>query len=170
MSIISHLFLAGLVATTVSTAAVAASQRPAETWNYYHFDGQRFVAGRPLDAVPCLAVRDHMQPVAVTQAAPVSAVELPAGKGAIAGICYIQSAGGKLGAGSAYLPCSHMPITVSSGGRAVATMQTDEQGYFIAVLDAGSYRIGSAPLAVDITIKKGTTTLAPLRAGKRMAD
>ena len=50
------------------------------------------------------------------------------------------------------------------------TVQTDEHGYFVAVLAAGKYSIGSGPFTAEISVDRGITTLVPLRAGKRMVD
>jgi hypothetical protein len=47
---------------------------------------------------------------------------------------------------------------------------SDENGYFMAILAAGSYRIGNGAFAADAKVENGTTVLVPLRAGKRMVD
>ncbi|MBK5274721.1 MAG: hypothetical protein JJE30_06685 [Desulfuromonadales bacterium] len=164
--------MAGVAVFFLCTALSAASKRPTSAWNFYHFDGQTFVAGPPVGEGAFLAVRDQTVPVLLTlkETGP-DAVPLPKGTGAIAGICYIQTAGGKLATGSGYLPCPRIPITISSSsGRPVATVQTDENGYFQAVLAAGVYRVGTAPQARDVTVEVAKTTLVPLRTGKRMVD
>jgi hypothetical protein len=95
---------------------------------------------------------------------------MPAGKGALAGICYIQSSGGRLTAGSGYAPCPRTTIAISSGSTVVTSVVSNEHGYFVAILPAGSYRIGSGAFAAEATVENGTTFLVPLRAGKRMVD
>jgi hypothetical protein len=47
---------------------------------------------------------------------------------------------------------------------------SDANGYFVALLAAGSYMIGSGAFAAEATVENGTTVLVPLRAGKRMVD
>lgn len=170
MSSGSTLILAVLAVIVMCVAVSAASKRPGAAWNYYHFDGHGFVAGQPADDSPYLAVRDRAVPLVLTRAARTEAVALPANKGALAGICYIQNSGGKLAGGSGYAPCPRTPITISSGNKDVTTVLSDENGYFVALLAAGSYRIGSGAFAADVTVENGATVFAPLRAGKRMVD
>ena len=166
----STFLLAVLAVVITCTAVSAAARRPANVWNYYHFVGQGFVAGQPADNSPFLAVQNRVQPVVLTRSAKIEAVALPPDKGALAGICYIQSSGGKLGAGHGYTPCSRTPVTISSGNNVETSVLSDENGYYIALLTAGRYRIGSGLFAVEVTVENGTTVLAPLRAGKRMVD
>lgn len=166
----STFILTGLAVIVMCVAVSAASKRPGTTWNYYHFDGHIFVAGQPPDGGPFLAVRDRAVPVVLTRDARIEAVALPPDKGAIAGICYIQSSGGKLASSSGYAPCPRTPITISSGNKTVASVLSDEDGYFVAILVAGRYKIGSGAFAAEATLENGTTVLVPLRAGKRMVD
>jgi hypothetical protein len=164
------LILAGLTVIVMCVSVSAASKRPGAAWNYYHFDGRGFVAGQPPDGAPFLAVRDHVLPAVLSRTTKVEAVALPADKGAIAGICYIQGSGGKLASGRGYAPCPRTSITISSGNTVVTSVQSDENGFFVAILTAGSYRIGSGAFGAEAIVEKGTTVLVPLRAGKRMVD
>lgn len=166
----STLILALLAVTVMCVSLSAASKRPAAVWNFYHFDGHGFVAGLPADGVPFLAVRDRAVPLVLTRAVRAEAVELPANRGALAGICYVQNSGGKLAGGSGYAPCPRTPITISSGNTVVTNVLSDENGYFVALLAAGSYMIGSGAFAAEATVENGTTVIVPLRAGKRMVD
>jgi hypothetical protein len=109
-------------------------------------------------------------PLVLTRAVRTEAVALPANKGALAGICYFQNSGGKLAGGSGYAPCPRTPITISSGNTVVTNVLSDENGYFVALLAAGSYMIGSGAFAAKATVENDTTVLVPLRAGKRMVD
>ena len=164
-----HPFLAALAVAAMCVTAAAAAKRPFDRGNYYRFDGHTFIAGRPTDGMAFVAVRDGVRPVVLTGAGKIEPVALGAGMGAIAGICYIQSSGGKLADASGYTPCPRLPLEISVNGRVAATMETDEQGYFVATLPAGRYRI-TGRATVEVTVENGTTTLVPLRAGKRMAD
>ncbi len=165
-----NLMLAIVVCLFLCVAAVAASKRRGDAWNYYHFDGSRFVAGPATDGNSFVAVRDGVRPVVLTHTAKIEAVGLPADTGAMAGICYIQTSGGKLTGGAGYLvrPAIHLPI--SSGNSVVTTVQTDERGYFIALLPAGWYVVGDGPLAREVRVKTYQTSLVALRLGKRMVD
>jgi len=166
----STLILAGLAVIVMCVATSAASRRPGVDWNYYHFDGRGFVAGQPADGGPFLAVRDQVLPLVLTRATRIEAMALPENKGALAGICYIQSSGGKLAGGRAYAPCPRAPITIFSGNTLVTSVLSDENGYFVAILAPGNYRINSGGFAAETTVENGTTVLVPLRAGKRMVD
>jgi hypothetical protein len=166
-----NLFLAGLIVAGMCAAAQAAATKPAETWLYYYFDGQAFVAGQPAGGIAYVAMRERVRPVVVTSpASEIKSVALPEDSGVIAGICYIQRAGGKLGVSSGFDPCPKVPLLVSSAGKPFVTVQTDEQGYFLTVLPAGKYTIGSGVTTDEISVDRGITTLIPLRAGKRMVD
>jgi hypothetical protein len=164
-----NIVLAGVAVAVMCVTAVAAAKRQGGVWNYYHFDGRGFVAGEPNDGTSFVAMRNGVRPVVVTHPAKIEAVNLASGTGALVGICYIQSSGGKLTRGPSYLPCSRMPVQISMGDRVVATMETDEQGYFITTLAAGRYRVSSRE-SIEVTVENGTTVLVPLRAGKRMVD
>lgn len=170
MSSFSTPIFALLAVIIVCTAVSAAARRPVPAWNYYHFDGRAFVAGQPADNGPFLAVRERTVPVVLTRAAKPEATAMPAGKGALAGICFIQSSGGKLADSGGYTPRPGMPVTISSGNRVAASLFSDEHGYFVAVLAAGSYRISNGVFMTEALVERGTTVLVPLLAGKRMVD
>jgi len=164
------LFLAGVFVTALCVAAQAASRRPPGGLVYYHFDGQGFIAGKPAGESLCIAVGSRLMPVIQSGASKIEATALPSDKGAIAGICYIQNSGGKLAGVSGYSPCRRMPLRITGSEENTTTVMTDENGYFVALLEAGVYHIGDAPLAVEVRVEEGQTTLVPLRAGKRMVD
>ncbi len=160
-----------LAGTLLSVSGIAASKRPAEAWNYYHFDGSAFVPGPAGDGTAFMAVRERVRPavLTITTQEPEQVV-LPNESGAIAGICYLHSSGGKLGTGRSFKPYPRVPLQISTAGRHFVTVQTDDNGYFVVVLPAGTYAVGSGPFSAEITVEKGTTTLVPLRVGKRMVD
>jgi hypothetical protein len=170
MSSGNTLLLSALAVIIMSVTISAAARRPGSTWNYYHFDGHGFVAGQSTDDSPFLAVRDRVVPVVLTRAVNVEATALPPDKGALAGICFIQSSGGRLASGRGYAPCPRTPVTISSGDTVVTSVPSDENGYFVVILAAGAYRISSGAFKVEATVKNSATVLVPLRAGKRMVD
>lgn len=172
MSKANLFLLALLLCTTVSVSASAAGRPPTDTWNYYHFDGNAFKPGPTVDGSVFIAVREKVRPVVLlaVNSSDIEQTILPDGTGVIAGICYIQSSGGKLGNGSRFIPYQRVPLLISSGGKPLVTVQTDDLGYFIVVLPAGTYSIGSDPFTAEVTVERGITTLVPLRAGKRMVD
>ena len=163
--------LALIIVSALYATTSAFDKRPADVWNYYHFDGISFTSGPTLDGSAFVAVREKVRPVVLTaQTSQIEQIPLPEGAGVIAGICYLQSSGGKLGVGSGFKAYPHVPLIISSGGRQLVTVQTDDHGYFVTVLPAGLYSVGSGPATAGITVERGITTLVPLRAGKRMVD
>lgn len=171
MSTFINILLAALACSVISTTAVAGTKRPGDVWIFYHFDGIGFKAGPSSDNSAFVAAREGVRPVVLlAETADIESIELPKGSGAISGICYIQSSGGKLGGGSGYVPCPRVPLLISSGGKQLVTVQTDEHGYFVVVLAAGTYQVGNQPFTAEISVERGITTLVPLRAGKRMVD
>lgn len=171
MAFFLKLLICCIFCTLFSSSAGAFSKRPLDTWVYYHFDGSSFQPGPATDGTAFIAVRNEFQPV-VTQS-PLSTLDAPAlstKSGVIAGICYFQTSGGKLGNGPGYTPCPDTPLQVSSGGKQFVTVKTDEHGYFVVVLEAGTYSLGNGPFTANITVENGVTSLVPLRAGKRMVD
>lgn len=170
MSSSSIPLLAFIAVIAICAAAYASAGRQNGSWNYYHFDGSGFVAGQPADGTPFLAVRDHVLPVVMSLPVKVEAVALPEGTGALAGICYIQSVGGKMAEVRSHLPCPGAALEIHSRSTLVLRVTTDDSGYFVALLPPGSYRVSSGAFAAEVTVERGTTTLVPLRAGKRMVD
>ena len=163
-------FMSGLMVFIMCMTVYAFSKRPVADWNYYHFDGHRFIAGQPANDGAYLALRDGVLPVVLTRPTKVEAVALPAGKGALAGICYIQRSGGKLSESNGYLPCPPTNITISTGNTAVTSVLSDENGYFIKLLPAGRYKVSSGAFMVETRVEIGSSVLVPLRAGKRMVE
>ena len=160
-----------MACTAMCTTTGAGSKRPVDVWGYYHFDGVAFKSGPAVDGSAFIAVRERAQPVVLLNQPPnVEPIALPEDSGVIAGICYIQTSGGKLVDSGGYLPCARVPLLISSGGKPLVTVQTDEHGYFLAVLASGKYTIGSGPFTAEISVDRGITSLVPLRAGKRMVD
>lgn len=160
-----------ITGTLLSASVFAASNRPSDVWNFYHFDGTAFVPGPSTDGNAFVAVRKEARPVVLTtETSDIEYTVLPVDSGVIAGICYLQSSGGKLGSGSSYQPYPRVPLLISSAGKQFVTVQTDDHGYFVVILPAGTYTVGSGPFTAEITVERGITTLVPLRAGKRMVD
>lgn len=164
-----NLLLAVVAVVVMCVTATAGAKRQTDSWNYYHFDGRTFIAGPP-DSGAFLAVRDGVRPVVLAQGAKVEAVALPPGQGVIAGICYIQGSGGKLAGRSGFVPTPGVPVQISANNRIVATVRSDDQGYFAAVVAAGRYVVSGGLATVELTVEKEKTTLVPLRTGKRMVD
>jgi len=167
----TNLLLVLVACTLMCTTTYALSKRPADTWVYYHFDGVSFKAGPTTNGGAFIAVREHVQPIVLLKPSSNNhPIALPEGAGAIAGVSYIQTSGGKLVCDERYVSSPRTPLQISSVGTAPVTIQSDDHGYFMVVLAAGTYSIGSGSFAVEILVKRGITSLVPLRTGKRMVD
>lgn len=166
-----YLLLFILVSSAIPAQLSAAAKRPVELWNYYHFDGSSFIPGPASDDKAYMAVKEKMRPVVlIPKVSSIEQTALPDGTGAIAGICYQQTSGGKLVSGKSVTPYSRLPLLIYTAGKQFLTVQTDDYGYFVAVLPVGTYSIGSGAFTAEIIVERGTTTLVPLRVGKRMVD
>lgn len=170
MSTGTIVLLAGLILAVMSLAVSAAAKRPNATWNYYHFDGNGFVSGRPAEGGTFLAVRDGVLPAVLSRPTKIEALALPADKGVLAGCCYLQVSGGKQASGRNVAPCPGLALTIFSGESPLLRTQTDQSGHFVAVLPAGVFRVSSGAFSIEVTVEAGKTTLAALKAGKRMVD
>lgn len=162
------LLLAALSVALLKLDASALGRRPSQQWIFFHFNGEAFVPGKAAHG-SSVAVREGVRPVVAVQAGKVEAVKLPSGTGAVAGICYVQSSGGKLRSGPGFAPAVQLPVQILSGERVVAAAECDADGYFVAIVPSGSYRV-SAGTIKEVTVENGNTTLVPLRVGKRMVD
>ncbi|MBU5636993.1 hypothetical protein KOM00_09620 [Geomonas sp. Red69] len=160
-----------LVALTLALTCLAAhgfAKRPAELWSFFYFNGTAFVPGRPAPLSPFVAVRDGFLPVVETREERIKEMKLPEGTGALVGICYVQSYGGKLKPAGGYHPVPMLEVPVWAGEKPASPAQTDSEGYFVTPLPAGSYRVGNQK--VEVNVENGKISFIPLRVGKRMVD
>jgi len=164
-----NVILSGLLIALLCVTAVAAAKRPGSHWQYFHFDGHSFIAGQPAGDATFVAVNKDFMPAVLTHASKPKTMALPPDKGVLVGFCYIQSSGGKLTSSASYQPGARMPVEITANGKHVAVTETDDKGYFVIALSAGSYHI-ICKETVEAKVENGTTILVPLRVGKRMVD
>lgn len=96
--------------------------------------------------------------------------KLPKGTGAVAGICYLQTSGGKIANQQLITPLPDEQITMKLRGEGVFVTRTDANGYFTDALHPGDYEFYCRGAKVAGRIRLGETTLIPIRGWKRMAD
>jgi hypothetical protein len=158
-----------LLASVVTTGAMETSHpSPKNEWQQLRFDGTGFRTGTGAGTMPIM-VRDGYYPVPGDTAGNVPEEKLPAGFGAIAGFCYLHSAGGKLRDMSGYAPLARMNVEIS-GANSHATIVTDDRGYFVLALPPGEYQVKVRSFIRSVVIEKGKTSLVAVRGGKRMGD
>ena len=140
------------------------------TWKPYTFDGASFSPAD--DNLPkSIWLRSgHFPLTSEPPAGADSSDRLPPGTGAVAGICYQQTSGGKLYKQNAVTPYPDEQITFKSRTEGVSVTRTDNNGYFIEYLTAGNYELFCRGVRAEFSVKQGETTLVPIRGGKRMAD
>ncbi len=162
-----------LCAALIATLAVPAitlpmGSRPDDSRTYY-FDGSSFREDRTA-GFPAIVTRIGRLPRLFQHGADADAAPLlPPGTGALAGICYIQQSGGKLGSRHAFRPRPGMTITVRGTGLERET-RCDGEGFFSVALPPGRYEVAVGTDAKSVAVEQDKTTLVSLRGGKRMVD
>ncbi len=160
--------IAALVASLIiPTAGLSMGSRPDDSRTMY-FDGSAF-REENTEGQPAIATRIGHYPRLLRDGTSREAVPLPSGTGALAGICYIQQSGGKLGSHPAFLPRPDILVTVRGAGGEKET-RCDGNGFFSMALPPGRYEVRSGADSSTVTIEPDKTTLVPLRGGKRMVD
>jgi hypothetical protein len=135
----------------------------------WQFDGREFVPGAGQGGMVVL-VRDGYLPVQRTGDESAPSSSLPDGRGAIAGICYIQTAGSKLATRSGALPEGGCRVEILGASQASWHVTADKHGFFTLPLPAGTYEVHGAGSPITVTVTEGRTALVALRTGKRMVD
>lgn len=144
--------------------------RNSSTWQPYTFTGSEIVPAEA-NGIKTVWVRDGFLPRSdkpVTLESDLG--QLPPKSGAIAGICYTQTSGGKLADQSGHLALKDEQVTIKSTRDGLFVARTDEQGIFIETLYPGEYEFSCRGAGKTAVIKEGKTTLIQIRGGKRMAD
>ena len=93
---------------------------------------------------------------------------LPEGTGGVAGICYIETVGGKNKRGE-YAPLSGAVIELSRGDWRMAA-RADAQGYFVLALPPGEYELKLFGFSGRFRVETGKNALVAVRGGKRVAE
>lgn len=159
------LFLPLITVFSLSSCTLSAS-----TWQPYTFNGTGFLPGEP-GGKPSIWLRDGFTP---RTGKPLDGADdlgsLPPKSGAVAGICYLQTGGGKLVDHSGYTPYADEQILIRSARDGLFVTRTDSNGIFIETLYPGEYEFSCRGAASPAVIKEGKTTLVRIRGGKRMAD
>lgn len=137
-------------------------------WRSSYFDGKEFREGSTPDSMRVLQ-REGYLPVVTAGEVPVSEDPLPKGMGGILIYSYIQSSGGKMQPHGGSLPLPGTAVELRGEG-GMLLLRTDDEGYAVAGLPAGTYEVVVRGISRTLTVEKGATTLLPIRAGKRMVD
>ncbi len=155
-----------ITALSLSSCTLSAS-----TWQPYTFDGTSFHPGE-ITGKPSLWLRDGFIPR--TETPPAGGASdlgsLPPKSGAVAGICYLQTSGGKLADQSGVTPYPDEQIIIRTARDGIFVTRTDSNGLFAELLYPGEYEFSCRGAGIPAVVKEGKTTLIHIRGGKRMAD
>jgi hypothetical protein len=158
-----------LAALLTLTASCSLSASPGK-WDKFSFNGQAFQPGG-LGNRPSVWIRDGYIPrVEEPGNASRDSGKLPPKAGAVAGLCYVQTSGGKLADQSGSRPLPDELITIKSSEYGVSVTRSDAAGFFIEELFPGDYQFFCRGAGVEVRGQEGTTVLVPIRGAKRMAD
>lgn len=139
-------------------------------WKQYTFDGTKFTPSTGT-ITPTIWLRSgHLPTLANPEQNQASSTRLPPGTGAVAGICYRQSSGGKIPGQTSFTAYPDEQITIKNSSNRISLTRTDKYGYFTEYLTAGSYELFCRGVRAEFRITQEETTLVPIRGGKRMAD
>ena len=142
----------------------------ASAWKPYFFDGVNFSPASDSTSTAIWLRNGHFPSTSEPTAGSASSDRLPPGTGAVAGICYSQTTGGKIAAQHSFTPYPNEQITFKSKSEGVSVKRSDKDGYFAAYMKAGDYELFCRGARIEFRIKQGETTLVPIRGGKRMVD
>lgn len=164
----THLIRTALLA--LFPLLISCAGQGSSRWQPYIFDGIGF--SPPAAIIPgTIWLRSgHFPAISETAPAAERSDRLSPKTGAVAGICYLQSGGGKLSGQETFTPYPGEQITLKNKQHGVFVTRTDTNGNFAEQLPAGDYELFCRGSRSEITIKQGETTLAPIRGGKRMLD
>jgi hypothetical protein len=158
-----------LAALLTLTASCSLSASPTK-WEKFTFNGQDFQTGR-FENSPSIWTRAGYTPrIKEPDSASRDSGKLPPKTGAVAGICYLQTSGGKIAVQSGAIPLPHEQITFRNREFGTSVTSSDVAGFFIKELFPGDYQLFCRGAVVDVRAIEGQTVLVPIRGGKRMAD
>lgn len=139
-------------------------------WQPYIFDGAGFSPAAETTSGTVWLRNGHFPVISETAPGPERSDRLPKKTGAVAGICYLQTSGGKLSGQKSFTPYPDEQISLKNKKYGVFVTRTDRNGNFAEQLPTGEYELFCRGARTEIIIKQGETALAPIRGGKRMAD
>lgn len=139
-------------------------------WQPYTFNGKNFSPAFE-GVTGAVWIREGNYPIIADEAPDRATIDpLPKDTGAVAGICYLQTTGGKIADHNTFTPYPDERITFKSSVDGVSVARTDKNGYFLEYLLIGDYEVFCRGVKSEFRIRRGETTFIPIRGGKRMAD
>jgi hypothetical protein len=156
--------------TIILSASCSHSNSRISAWQPYTFNGVEFVNQR-IEGLPSIWVRDGFSPrTEEPEKASVDTGRLPSGNGAVSGVCYVHSSGGKLADRSGFEPLADEQITIRNPRYGVSVIRSDSAGFFTEELLPEAYELFCRGAKTTVVVRDGKTVLTVIRGGKRMVD
>lgn len=152
------------------TASCSHSNSQVYSWQPYTFNGMEFVNQKIADS-PSIWVRDGYYPrTNEPEKVTADTGKLSPGTGAVSGVCYIRSSGGKIAYKSGFEPLADEQITIRNARYGVSVVRSDSAGFFIEELFPETYELFCRGARAEVMVREGKTALTVIRGGKRMID
>ena len=156
--------------TIFFTASCSHSNSQIHLWQPYTFNGVEFV-NQKMTGLPSIWVRDGYSPrTSEPDKITADTGKLPPGSGALSGVCYIHTSGGKLVDRSGFEPLADEQITIRNARYGVSVIRSDSAGFFIEELFPETYELFCRGAKTEVIVREGKTVFAVIRGGKRMVD
>jgi hypothetical protein len=156
--------------TIILSASCSHSNSRISLWQPYTFNGVEFV-NQKIEGLPSIWVRDGFSPrTEEPEKAAVDTGKLPPGSGAVSGVCYIHSSGGKIADKSGFELLPDEQITIRNSRDGASVIRSDAAGLFTEELSPDPYQLFCRGAKVQVVVREGKTVLTVIRGGKRMAD
>jgi len=156
--------------TIFFTASCSHSSSQIYLWQPYTFNGVEFV-NQKITGLPSIWVRDNYYPrTGEPEKITADTGKLSPGSGAVAGVCYIHSSGGKLADRSGFEPLADEQITIRNARYGVSVIRSDSAGFFTEELFPEIYELFCRGAKTEVIVREGKTVLTFIRGGKRMVD
>jgi len=139
-------------------------------WQPYTFNGAEFV-NQNIAGLPSIWIRDGYHPrTREPEKVTPGTGKLSPKRGAVAGVCYIHTSGGKLTDRSGFEPLADEQITIRNARYGVSVIRSDSAGFFMEELFPETYELFCRGAKTDVMVGEGKTAVTVIRGGKRMAD
>jgi len=152
------------------TASCSHSNSQTYLWQPYTFNGVEFI-NQKIAGLPSIWVRDGYYPMTgEPDKITADTGKLSPGSGAVSGVCYIHSSGGKLADRTAFETLADEQITIRNARYGVSVIRSDSAGFFMEELSPETYELFCRGAKTEVRVREGKTVLTVIRGGKRMVD
>lgn len=152
------------------TASCSHSNSRMHLWQPYTFNGVEFV-NQKIAGHPSIWVRDGYSPrTSEPDKVTADTGKLAPRSGAVSGVCYIHTSGGKFADRGGFEPLADEQITIRNARYGVSVIRSDAAGFFMEELFPETYELFCRGAKSEVVVREGKTVLTVIRGGKRMVD